>query len=136
MLSISIKTNLFLNLGFRFLAFAKATAERGGNDNKTMTIYLGADHGGFNLKEHLKDILKKDGYDVGIAVATSHVRGAITRITPFTVAKQVERSPDLGRGILVLPFRDLGWISPRTNLRRFGPVLPMSPGPRFSGPAR
>ena len=40
-----------------------------------MTIYLGADHGGFNLKEYLKGILKNDGYDVVDCGPTAHVEG-------------------------------------------------------------
>ena len=48
-----------------------------------MTIYLGADHGGFNLKEYLKDILKNDGYDVVDCGPSSVLKAMIIQIMPL-----------------------------------------------------
>ena len=38
-----------------------------------MTIYIGADHGGFDLKEHLKAMLEDEEYKV-VDVGAAHMR--------------------------------------------------------------
>lgn len=66
-----------------------------------MTIYIGADHRGFTLKERLKQILKGEGYDV--------VDVGAAQLTPdddYTdyaslVAKQVAAAPDTARGVVI-----------------------------------
>ncbi len=66
-----------------------------------MTIYIGADHRGFNLKERLKAVLVDEGY-----VVTDF--GAAT-LTPdddypdyaLAVAKKVGADPMQGRGIVI-----------------------------------
>lgn len=65
-----------------------------------MTIYLGADHGGFNLKEYLKDILKNDGYDVVDCGALEHVEGDDYPDFAAAVALKVSRAQGQGYGIL------------------------------------
>lgn len=95
-----------------------------------MTIYLGADHGGFNLKEHLKDILKKDGYDVVDCGPTSHVEGDDYPDYAIPVAKQVERSPDLSRGILICR-SGFGMDIAANKFPKVRAVLPMSPDHAF-----
>jgi ribose 5-phosphate isomerase B len=67
---------------------------------KIMTIYLGADHGGFNLKESLKDILKNDGYDVVDCGANEYIDGDDYPDFAALVAMKVGRAPDQSRGIL------------------------------------
>ena len=43
-----------------------------------MTVYLGADHGGFELKEALKKHLDAEGYKLGCPLSHSISFGAIT----------------------------------------------------------
>ena len=66
-----------------------------------MTIYLGADHGGFDLKEHLKDVLKNNGYDVVDCGALKHVEGDDYPDFAIAVAKNVSAMLDRSRGILI-----------------------------------
>ena len=66
-----------------------------------MTIYIGADHGGFNLKEYLKGILKNDGYDVVDCGASERVEGDDYPDFAAAVAEKVSRAPDQSRGILI-----------------------------------
>ena len=66
-----------------------------------MTIYLGSDHGGFNLKEYLKNVLKNDGYDVVDCGPTARVEGDDYPDYAAPVAKQVSLAPDQSRGILI-----------------------------------
>lgn len=66
-----------------------------------MTIYLGADHRGFNLKECLKPVLKNDGYDVVDAGALAMVADDDYPDYASAVAKQVAAAPDAARGIVI-----------------------------------
>ncbi len=66
-----------------------------------MTIYIGADHGGFNLKERLKQMLQDEAYDV--------VDMSAPALTPeddypdyaAPVAKKVSDAPLDARGIVI-----------------------------------
>jgi ribose 5-phosphate isomerase B len=66
-----------------------------------MTIYIGADHGGFNLKEHFKAVLTADAFtfiDVGAAAldpADDYPDYAAA------VAKKVSEDPIESRGIII-----------------------------------
>jgi len=66
-----------------------------------MTIYLGADHRGFRLKEQLKNFLKEDGYvftDLGAAEydgSDDYPNFAVA------VAEKVSGSPEESRGIVI-----------------------------------
>jgi ribose 5-phosphate isomerase B len=65
-----------------------------------MTIYIGADHGGFSLKEYLKGILKNDGYDVVDCGAAERVDGDDYPDFAAAVAEKVSRAQGESRGIL------------------------------------
>ena len=91
-----------------------------------MTIYLGADHGGFNLKEHLKSVLKNDGYDVVDCGPATHVEGDDFPDFAAAVAKQVSRSPELSRGILICR-SGFGMDIAANKFPKVRAVLPMSP---------
>jgi ribose 5-phosphate isomerase B len=66
-----------------------------------MVIYIGSDHGGFNLKEYLKGVLKDDGYDVVDCGPATRVEGDDYPDYAIPVATQVSRSPEQSRGILI-----------------------------------
>jgi ribose 5-phosphate isomerase B len=66
-----------------------------------MTIYLGTDHGGFELKESLKSFLKNDGYDVVDCGAFEHVADDDYPDFAAVVAEKMSRALDQGRGILI-----------------------------------
>jgi len=71
-----------------------------------MTIYLGADHRGFPLKETLKQMLVNDGYDVVDCGATAPVPDDDYPDYAHAVAEAVGKNPGAGsesgdRGILV-----------------------------------
>ena len=67
-----------------------------------MTIYIGADHGGFILKEHLKDILKGGGYDVVDMGSPTVVPGDDYPDCAIAVAEKVSASLESGaRGIVI-----------------------------------
>ena len=66
-----------------------------------MTIYLGADHGGFALKEYLKGNLKNDGYDVVDCGPMERVEGDDYPDYGASVAAKVSLTPDQSRGILI-----------------------------------
>ena len=66
-----------------------------------MLIYIGADHGGFNLKEFLKIFLKNQGYE---AADMGNIRYEESDdYTDFAVAvgKKVSLEPETSRGILI-----------------------------------
>ena len=66
-----------------------------------MLIYLGADHGGFNLKEFLKISLKNKGYE---ATDLGNVRYEESDDYPdfaAAVGKKVSANPEESRGILI-----------------------------------
>lgn len=66
-----------------------------------MVIYLGADHGGFELKERLKTVLLGHGYEVVDAGALAPVPEDDYPDYGAAVAGQVGAAPDQRRGILI-----------------------------------
>ena len=66
-----------------------------------MTIYLGADHGGFVLKEKIKETLKWNGYDVIDLGALEHATDDDYPDFGIPVAEKVSQTPDTARGILI-----------------------------------
>ena len=66
-----------------------------------MTIYIGADHRGFNLKEHLKVVLKNEGYDVVDVGAMAYDKDDDFPDFARLVAGKVSSAPETDRGILI-----------------------------------
>ncbi len=66
-----------------------------------MTIYIGADHRGFKLKEHLKSVLKNEAYDVVDVGAVVYDKNDDYPDYARPVAKHVGAAPDTDRGILI-----------------------------------
>lgn len=66
-----------------------------------MTIYLGADHRGFALKEAIKKILKDDGYDVADLGAEQYDKDDDYPTFAGAVARKVSEDPALRRGIVI-----------------------------------
>ena len=66
-----------------------------------MTIYIGADHLGFNLKERLKAALKNDGYDVVDVGAAQFVLDDDYPDYASAVAEKVAAAPTETRGIVL-----------------------------------
>lgn len=66
-----------------------------------MLIYLGADHRGFNLKEHVKSYLKNQAYEVTDLGAQGLNPGDDYTAYAQAVAEKVSTEPDNSRGILV-----------------------------------
>lgn len=66
-----------------------------------MTIYIGADHRGFNLKERLKAILKNDGYDMVDAGAAQLAPADDYPDYASAVAEKVSAAPAEARGIVI-----------------------------------
>jgi len=97
-----------------------------------MTIYIGADHGGFNLKEYLKDILRNDGYDVMDCGAAEHVEGDDYPNFAAAVALQVSRAQDQGRGILACR-SGFGVDIVANKFPGVRAALPMSPDHAYQG---
>ncbi len=66
-----------------------------------MTIHIGADHRGFELKERIKKSLAAEGYEVSDAGAV--VKNENDDYTDFaaTVAERVSRNEQTSRGILI-----------------------------------
>ncbi len=95
-----------------------------------MTIYLGADHGGFNLKEYLKGVLKNDGYDVVDDGASERVEGDDYPDFAVPVARAVGRAPDQSRGILICR-SGFGMDIAANKFPGVRAVLPMSPDHAF-----
>jgi ribose 5-phosphate isomerase B len=91
-----------------------------------MTIYIGADHGGFNLKESLKGVLKNDGYDVVDCGASEHVDGDDYPEFAAAVAERVSRAPDQSRGVLACR-SGFGVDIVANKFPKVRAVLPMSP---------
>ncbi len=66
-----------------------------------MTIYLGADHRGFKLKEALKSYLKGNGYEVAdLGAENLDPADDYTRYARL-VAEKVSKDPETSRGVLV-----------------------------------
>lgn len=66
-----------------------------------MTIYLGADHRGFALKERLKAVLKGEGYEVADMGDSSPKPDDDYPDYAIAVAKKVAAAPDDSRGIVI-----------------------------------
>jgi ribose 5-phosphate isomerase B len=66
-----------------------------------MTIYIGADHGGIQLKEYLKGVLKNEAYEVIDLGAATRVEGDDYVDYGAAVAEKVHLAPDTTRGILI-----------------------------------
>ncbi|HTY39558.1 MAG TPA: RpiB/LacA/LacB family sugar-phosphate isomerase [Candidatus Paceibacterota bacterium] len=66
-----------------------------------MTIYFGADHRGFQLKEKLKAALVAKGYEVADLGATTLVPDDDYPEYAAAVAEHIGRAPEVSRGILV-----------------------------------
>jgi ribose 5-phosphate isomerase B len=66
-----------------------------------MVIYIGADHGGFALKEKLKAVLKNDGYDPDDLGAAAYQDGDDYPDFAAPVAEKVSIAPETSRGILI-----------------------------------
>jgi ribose 5-phosphate isomerase B len=65
-----------------------------------MTIYLGADHRGFELKEKLKQVLAGEGYDVVDVGAASYDKEDDYPDVSAAVARAIQKN-DEARGILI-----------------------------------
>jgi RpiB/LacA/LacB family sugar-phosphate isomerase len=68
---------------------------------KSMNIFIGADHRGFRLKEQLKDILKNDGYTVTDVGAAEYNGNDDFPDFAKAVAEQVSKAPEDTRGIVI-----------------------------------
>ncbi len=66
-----------------------------------MVIYIGADHRGFELKEHLKNFLKAKGYQVVDAGAGSYDKDDDYPDFASAVARKVSLDYENARGILI-----------------------------------
>ncbi|HEX4104042.1 MAG TPA: RpiB/LacA/LacB family sugar-phosphate isomerase [Candidatus Paceibacterota bacterium] len=66
-----------------------------------MTIYIGADHGGFALKEKLKAALKDEAYDVVDMGAAARVEDDDYPDYATAVAKKIQDDPLNARGIVI-----------------------------------
>jgi len=66
-----------------------------------MTIYIGADHGGFALKARLKQVLTDEAYDVVDCGAAELVPGDDYPEYAAVVAQKVASAPEQGRGIVI-----------------------------------
>ena len=67
----------------------------------SMIIYIGADHRGFALKEHLKTILKTDIYEVVDVGAKEVVPDDDYPVYAKLVAEKVSEAPADAKGILI-----------------------------------
>lgn len=68
---------------------------------KNMTIFIGADHRGFKLKEQLKEMLKNDGYAVTDVGAAEYNGNDDYPDFAKAVAEQVAKAPEDTRGIAI-----------------------------------
>ncbi len=66
-----------------------------------MTIYIGADHGGFALKTRLKQELAAEAYDVVDLGASEFVQDDDYPEYAAAVARKVEEDPMRNRGIVI-----------------------------------
>src|SRR3990167_363556 len=64
------------------------------------TIVLGADHAGFELKEHIKGFLRKKGFTVVDKVAASYDKEDDYPDFIVPAAKEVAKSPEKIKGII------------------------------------
>jgi RpiB/LacA/LacB family sugar-phosphate isomerase len=91
-----------------------------------MTIYLGADHRGFNLKEKLKAILTNEAYDVVDLGAAAQVPDDDYPDYARAVADVITKDPDGNRGILICG-SGFGMEVAANKFHGVRAVLPMSP---------
>lgn len=66
-----------------------------------MLIYFGADHGGFRLKEVLKDLIRGQGYEIADLGNTTYDKNDDYPDFAALVAKQISGDPERNRGILI-----------------------------------
>src|SRR5438105_2283584 len=66
-----------------------------------MTIYLGADHGGFKLKESIKEMLHGEGYDIVDLGAAEYVPDDDYPDYAAKVGEAIDKNPTVDRGILI-----------------------------------
>lgn len=66
-----------------------------------MVIYFGADHRGFNLKDHLKNFLESKGYEVVDMGNFTYDETDDYADFAAAVAKKVSLDPENARGILI-----------------------------------
>jgi ribose 5-phosphate isomerase B len=66
-----------------------------------MNVFIGADHRGFRLKEHLKEVLKTDGYTVTDVGAFEYNGDDDYPDFAKAVAEQVAKAPEDTRGIVI-----------------------------------
>ncbi len=91
-----------------------------------MIIYIGADHRGFALKEHLKEFLKSHAYEVEDVGAVSLVPDDDYPTYAKLVAEKVSGAPDDVRGILLCG-SGFGMDIAADKLPLVRAALPMSP---------
>jgi ribose 5-phosphate isomerase B len=90
-----------------------------------MTIYIGADHRGFNLKEHLKVVLKNEGYEVVDAGAMAYDKEDDSPDFARPVAEKVGANSETDRGILICG-SGFGMDIAANKYKNVRAVLPMS----------
>lgn len=66
-----------------------------------MVIYFGADHGGFALKETLRDFVREAGYEVYDFGAASYQKDDDFPDFAKAVAEKVSQEPERSRGVLL-----------------------------------
>lgn len=99
-----------------------------------MTIYLGADHGGFALKEKLKQMLTGEGYDVVDLGAATNLPDDDYPDYAHAVAEAVGKNPgsDGDRGIVICR-SGFGVDITANKFRGVRAALPMSPDHIYQG---
>ena len=99
-----------------------------------MIIYLGADHGGFALKEKLKQMLGDEGYDIIDLGAMSHMPDDDYPDYARAVAEAVGKNPgpDGDRGIVICR-SGFGVDIAANKFRGVRAALPMSPDHIYHG---
>ena len=90
-----------------------------------MTIYIGADHRGFNLKEHLKIVLKNEAYDVVDVGAMAYDKDDDFPDFAQLVAEKVSSASETDRGILICG-SGFGMDIAANKYKNVRAVLPMS----------
>lgn len=90
-----------------------------------MIIYIGADHRGFNLKEHLKTVLKNGGYDVVDVGAAAYDKDDDFPVFARLVAEKVGAASENDRGILICG-SGLGMDIAANKYKNVRAALPMS----------
>jgi ribose 5-phosphate isomerase B len=91
-----------------------------------MTIYLGADHKGFALKEKIKQMLLAEAYDVVDLGASTLMPDDDYPVYGKAVAEAVRKNPTVDRGILVCG-SGFGMDIVADKIHGVRAALPMSP---------